>query len=157
MPFRGARSFAERMVYGVSDAPEWLQPALGGAGIVFLFMLARGGLVIIPLVLLIMAFTHPAQLPLAIGLIFVMAPGAGFLGGLFYGVVGRLAGGFGRFGKYLQFAAGAWVYCMLLVFVIMPLIEPGSRAKLPPTVNLIIATGMGLLFGGAMYVGWSKS
>jgi hypothetical protein len=64
----------------VEKLPRWLRPAFYGAGLIFVFMLWRGGLVAIPILFAWLLFTHPATLfHQLLPLIFVYVPGAGFL------------------------------------------------------------------------------
>jgi quinol-cytochrome oxidoreductase complex cytochrome b subunit len=145
---------ADRLSKKADAAPAWLRPGLLGAGFVYMFMIVRaapltgrGGLVIIAIALAGLALTHPDQLLVVIPLLFIVAPAAGFAGGLSYGVTGLLTKRLGRFGRILQFIAAVWVYCILLVFVIMPWIDPRSVRDISPTEQWIVATGMGILFG----------
>jgi hypothetical protein len=140
----------------VEAAPAWLRPGLYGASFVYLFIVQRGGLVVLPILLVIVAATRPRELLVVLPALFIVAPAAGFVGGLFYGVTGLLVSRLGRTGRVLQFIAATWVYCVLLVFVIMPWIEPGSTSDLPTGVNWAIATGMGVLFGTVLGVSATK-
>ena len=135
----------------VEGRPRWLRPAFYGAGLIYAFMIWRGGLIILPLLFLYGLFKEPALLfKTAIPLLLVYVPGAGFLGGLMYSATDPLLRHFGRGGKILQYVLGTWVYCVLLVFLIMPLFDKMSKeraAPSAPTEDWIISGVMGLLFG----------
>ncbi len=131
----------------IESAPAWLRPGLYGALFVFGLMFARGLVFILPIALLVLAFTHPEQIPKLLAGILVVVPIAGFLGGIAYSLVGQLAGRIGKTGQVLQYVAAAWVYCMLLVFIIMPWLDPPTVQALSFRANLVLASGMGVFFG----------
>jgi len=141
----------QELVERIDEAPGWLRPGLYGAGMVALFIVQRGGMVVLPILFIYLAFAHPQDLPRAGGII-LGALAAGFAGGLFYGLVGLLVGSLGRPGKVFQFIAGTWVYCVVGVFVIIPLVAPSSSTALSAGENWAVATGMGLFFGGIIGV-----
>ena len=136
----------QELIDRIEEAPDWLRPGLYGANMVAFFMVRRGGMIVLPILFIYLAIARPQDLPTAGGVI-LGALAAGFAGGLFYGLVGLLVGSLGRTGKVLQFIAGTWVYCVVLVFVIIPLFEPSSPTSLSSGENWAIATGMGLVFG----------
>jgi hypothetical protein len=113
-------------------------------------MMARGGLIILPVVFVIMAFIKPHEALILASIILVVVPAAGFVGGLAYALTGLVLGRFGRVGRVFQFIAATWVYCVLLVFVIMPWLDRSNEAPSSVGENWAIATGMGLLFGAVL-------
>ena len=137
-----------RLFAWVEERPEWLRPAFLGAGLVLAFIVWRGGLIVLPIVCLVLLFKNPALLVHKVLPLFLLyVPGAGFVGGLLYGIAGPVARHLGRAGKVLQFVLGTWVYCVLLIFVIMPFIDDKPRPALTSTEDWALSGGMGLLFG----------
>ena len=142
-----------RFVGWVERRPSWLRPAFYGAGLVYMFMLWRGGLIVLPIAAVWLLFTHPATLFQALPLFLVYVPGAGFLGGLLYGATNPVLGRLGRPGKIVQFILGTWVYCVLLVFFISPFIDridPKPSYTASVTENWVISGAMGVLFGSVI-------
>ena len=141
----------QRLATWVERLPRWLRPAFFGAGLVFAFMAWRGGLIVFPIALLVLLFKDPGLLVQKVLPLFLLyAPGAGFLGGLLYGITEPALRHLGRVGKMLQFILGTWVYCVVLVFFIMPIIDAKDTASISSTANWLISGGMGIIFGLAL-------
>jgi hypothetical protein len=115
-------------------------------------MKMRGGLIILPIAIVYLAIREPSQLGPMLFLLLLVVPATGFLGGLAYGVVGRFTKPWGRPGHVMQFVAGAWVYCVLLVFIIMPWMEPTNATSIFSVGDWVMASGMGVLFGTVLGV-----
>ena len=138
----------------VERLPRWLQSAVFGAGLIFAFMVWRGGLIAIPITFLYLLLTDPALLiHKVIPVMLIYAPGAGFLGGLLYGITQPGLRYLGKAGKLLQFIIGTWAYCVVLIFLIMPIIDPKEAASTSTKENWIVSGGMGLVFGLALGIG----
>ena len=141
----------ERLLRWVDRLPRWLRPAFLGAGLVYAFMIWRGALIVLPVWFVYLLFKNPTLLLHQVLPVFlVYAPGAGFLGGLLYGLSEPVLGWLGRFGKIVQFILGTWVYCVVLVFFIMPVIDAKDMASTSTTENWLISAGMGVVFGLAI-------
>jgi hypothetical protein len=138
---------AERLIEIAEATPAWLRPGFVGAAFIYGFMLMRGGSILFPIAVVYLAVVDPKELLVVVPAVLIVVPGAGFLGGLLYGVVGRFTKRLGKAGKVLQYIAATWVYCVLLVFVIMPWFDPKASAGSAPTGSWIFATGAGILFG----------
>ena len=135
----------------IERSPVWLRPAFFGVGLLLVFALTRGALVVIPILVLVLLFRDPSilihrALPL---LLYLVA--AGFLGGLLYGVSGLLLKYLGRVGRLIQFVLGATVYFFFLVFFIAPVLD---NTKPPPISSSedwyfigIMGFGIGLVLG----------
>ena len=144
----------QRLADWVERLPRWLRPAFFGAGFIYAFMIWRGALFVFPIAFVYLLFANPALLfRQMLPVLFIYAPGAGFLGGLLYGLTEPLMEPLGKVGRMIQFVLGTWVYCVILVFFIMPIIEPNEAAATSATANWIISAIMGLVFGVALGVG----
>jgi hypothetical protein len=139
----------------VSQRPEWLQPPLFGALFIYAFVLWRGGIIILPLAFLGWVF-GPASDRAFLGSLLlaalVYAPAAGFLGGLLFAGVRPLLKRLGAFGRYLEFIFGAWVYCVVLVFVIVPILKPADKVALASPAGWVISGIMAIVYGLAIGV-----
>ncbi len=139
-----------RVTARVDQLPPWLRPAFFGAGFVFALMLWRGGLIVLPIAFVYLLVKNPPILLKLLPLIFIYVPGAGFLGGLLYGITERALRPLGKTGRILQFILGTWIYCALLIFFIMPLLAPfDARASTPISTpaKWIISGCLGVFFG----------
>src|SRR5439155_25996465 len=136
--------------------PQWLQPPLLGVVLITSLMLWRGGIIVLPLAILGYVFGS-AETRATLGPLLLIAlayvPAAGFAGGVLVALFRPLLRALGRAGKYLQFILGTWVYCVVLVFVIMPKLKPGDP-PLPNSAAWLISTIMGIIFGLAAAIGW---
>jgi len=118
-------------------------------------MLWRGGLVLLPIVFVYLLIKNPAVLMKVLPLL-IYVPGAGFLGGLLYGITAPALRPLGKAGSMLQFILGTWVYCVLLVFFIMPVIysiQGKPSDNLSNSARWIISGGMAVIFGLALGIG----
>ena len=141
----------------IERCPNWLRPPLLGAGLIVAFVVWRGGLIVIPVVLVGYVFgssaTRATLGPILMAVL-VYAPAAGFIGGSLVSLFRPLLRHLGMFGKYAQFVLGAWAYCVVLVFKIMPTFEPHDSDPLPASANWVISGIMGVLFGVFAAHGW---
>jgi len=133
----------------VSRRPEWLQPPLYGALLVYGLILWRGGIVALPIGVITYAFgsaeTRGVVGPILLaGLVY--APGAGFLGGLGVAILRPLLRRLGALGKYVETIFGVWVYCAVLVFVIVPILKPADKVPITSPVGWILSGIMGIVF-----------
>ncbi len=141
----------DRLVTWIERLPRWLRPAFLGAGLIYAFMIWRGALIVLPIVFLYLLFKDPTSLfHQVLPVLLLYAPGAGFLGGLLYGITDPVLRHLGRPGKILQFILGTWVYCVVLVFYIMPIIDVKYGASGSSTENWLSSAGMGVVFGLAL-------
>ena len=135
----------------VEERPEWLRPAFYGAGLVWAFVLARGGVVVLPIAFVVLLFKNPTLLVHQILPLFLFyVPGAGFLGGLLYSMTGPILRPLGRAGNVMQFVLGTWVYCVVLIFVIIPMTDAKPSPPLSNAENWAISGVMGIIFGLAL-------
>ena len=146
--------FSKSLEQVVQDVFEWVkrQPrpiraALGGAALVYMFIIWRGGLIILPIAAAILLLFKPAVLLQGLLFVLVVAPGAGFLGGLLYGATEPFLRPFGRAGRVIRFVLGTWVYCLLLVFFIIPAVKSEDRMPVSKPGGWIISGFLALLFG----------
>ena len=152
--WRGVGEGLTRTLIGVFDwvegQPAWLRPALVGAGIIYAFALARGGLVVLPLLVVVAVFWHLTWAFRLLICVLIIAPAGGFLGGLAYSSLSPVARRIGRAGRVLQYVAAGFLYALVLEFAVIPLGSPSGialpqRGDVLP--NLVIAGVIGL-FGG---------
>jgi hypothetical protein len=139
----------------VLERPAWLQPPLRGALLIYGFVLWRGGLIVVPIALLVFLFGPSADRAVigpALLAILVYAPAAGFLGGLAYASTKSILDRLGAFGRYLKFILGTWVYCVVLVFFIAPVFKPEDRTPLSDPFGWVISAAMAVVFGLALSV-----
>jgi hypothetical protein len=144
----------------IERAPVWLRPAFFGVGLLVAFALARGALVVIPIIVVVLLFKNPSILVhRALPLLFYLVA-AGFLGGLLYGVSGLFLRYLGRVGRLIQFILGTTVYFIFLVFFIGPVLD---NTKPPPISSSedwyfigIMGVGIGLVLGLSMMFGNAK-
>ena len=132
----------------VQSRPAWLRPALYGALLIYGFVIWRGGLIILPIAIPILFFLDRALLGRLLLAIFILAPAGGFAGGLVWGTLSPLLARLGKAGRVLKFVVGTWVYAAVLVFVIIPTIEPGKHMS--PALAWGFIGGWGLFMGIAM-------
>jgi len=138
----------DRVQEFVDSQPEWLRPGLYGASFIYLFMALRGGLILAPLLLVVIAVIDPhAFLYSIVPVFFFLAPASGFLGGLAYTATGPLFAAWGRVGRVLRVIAGTWVYCALLVFVISPVLDPEHAGSIHSSEDWMVASALGVFFG----------
>src|SRR5882672_9313404 len=78
--------------------PRILRPAIYGAAFIWFLILVRGGLVLLPLLLIVALVTDPASLLQFLIVALVLAPAGGFLGGLLFGVVSPITDRLGILG-----------------------------------------------------------
>ena len=140
----------------VEKCPQWLQPPLAGVALITSLMLWRGGIFVLPFAILGYVFGSPetrATLGPILLVALVYVPAAGFVGGMLVAIFRPILRALGVVGKYVQFILGTWVYCVALVFVIMPKLEPGDQ-PLPNSARWLISGIMGVVFGLAAAIGW---
>jgi hypothetical protein len=132
----------------VEGRPVWIRPAFYGVALLFGFMIWRGGLVIMPVLIVYFLAKDPSFLVhRLLPALFFFVPAAGFLGGLLYGTSEPLLRPLGRVGKVIRLVLGVFVYAVLLTFVIVPLMDPKQTASWSSSEDWIIAGGIGLLAG----------
>src|SRR6266567_2457416 len=68
----------------VESRPPWLRPPLYGALLIYAFEMWRGVLILGPIVLVILAIKQPSTAWHMLLVLIVLAPAAGFAGGLLY-------------------------------------------------------------------------
>ncbi len=139
-----------RAIQWTERLASWVRPGVYGALFVWLLMLARGGLVLIPVLLAYLAFKKPHDVLGVAVAIFAIVPMAGFLGGMAYGATGLVTIRLGRAGRIMQFIAAAWVYCAILMLVIIPWLDKTALEGIPLWFSWALATGMGILFGAVL-------
>ena len=135
----------------IERSPVWLRPAFFGVGLLLVFALARGALVVIPILVVVLLFTNPSVLVhTALPLLFYVVA-AGFLGGLLYGVSGLFLKYFGRAGRLIQFILGTTVYFIFLDFFIVPVLDHTKRPPISSSEDWyfigIMGIGIGLTLG----------
>jgi len=114
-------------------------------------MIWRGGLIVIPILVVYLLVKEPSLLiHRVLPTLFVFVPAAGFLGGLLYGATGPLLRPLGGFGTVVRFILGTWVYCILLIFVIIPLLDPTEHTSWASSGDWALSAGMGVVFGSVM-------
>jgi hypothetical protein len=67
-----------------------------------------------------------------------------------YGLTRPMLDRFGGFSRYLKFILGAWAYCVVLVFFIIPVLRPADRIPLSDPAGWAISVVMGIVFGLAL-------
>src|SRR5947207_414873 len=77
----------------------------------------------------------------------VLAPAGGFAGGLLYGLISPIANRLGVVGTALKFTVAAWAYLVVLVFVIMPFVEPEKHRIVGDFGDWVFIGGFGLVLG----------
>ncbi len=136
----------------LEDRPPWLRPAFFGVGLLLAFAVARGGLIVLPILFVVLLLKNPQLLfHQFIPVFFVYLPAAGFLGGLLYGISAPPLKHLGRVGRVVQWILGALVYFIFLVFFISPLLDSSK----PPAVSsredwyfiAVMGVGVGLIMG----------
>ncbi len=98
---------------------------------IWLLILARGGLILLPILLVVGLFTDPALVLRFLLVALVIAPGSGFVGGLLYGIMSPLAGRLGIIGAVLKFSVAAAVYLFVLVVAIVPVLDGKNTFVVP--------------------------
>jgi hypothetical protein len=145
----------------VEERPRWLHAPLMGVFLVYGFVLLRGGLVVLPIVLLVYFFgssSTRATLGPTLLAVLIYVPAAGFLGGLLVSALRPILRHFGVVGRYLQFIVGTWGYCVVLVFAIMPALDPQDRFQWSEPSGWIISGLMGVFFGlGGAHTWYEKA
>ena len=135
----------------IERSPVWLRPAFFGVGLLLVFALSRGALLVIPILVVVLLLKDPSvlvhrALPL---LLYLVA--AGFLGGLLYGVSGLFLKYLGRAGRLIQFILGTTVYFFFLVFFISPVLDNTRRPPISSSEDWyfigIMGLGIGLVLG----------
>jgi|SRR6266853_128678 len=153
------RSLGETLLWmfgWVENRPAALRPAFYGALFIWALILFRGGLVVLPIALPLLFF-HDRHLFWQLMLTFsLLAPAGGFVGGLLYGLASPLVNRFGIVGTVLKFTLAAWAYLIVLVFVIIPVIEPHDRFTFRDAGDWVFIGGFGVVLGIAMAVGARK-
>jgi hypothetical protein len=109
-------------------------------------MVLRGGLIAIPLGLIYLAIYATNQVVTIAAVLFVIAPGAAFLGGLAYGIVARPLPSPGRPSYVLRLTCASLVYSSILTFIICPGHDSTAFVGNSAAVNRGVAVGMGLFF-----------
>jgi len=143
----------EQLRRWIERRPTWLRPAFFGVGMLFMFAVARGGLVILPILFIIALFKDPRFLfHQAVPVFFLYLPLAGFLGGLLYGVSAPVLKHLGRLGRLLQYVLGALVYFIFLVFFISPLLHESQAPPLSSTSDWYFIGVMGVGIGLVMWL-----
>ena|SRR6266576_3765089 len=120
---RSLDSLATRSVAWIQRQPRFVRPAIFGAAFIWLLILMRGGLILLPILLVVGLFTDPAFVLRFLIVALVLAPGSGFVGGLLYGIMSPLADHLGLIGTVLKFSVAASVYLFVLVVAIVPLFD----------------------------------
>ena|SRR2546430_5190918 len=136
----------------IERRPPWLRPAFFGVGLLLAFVVARGGLILLPILFVVLLVKDPRLLfHQALPVFFFYLPVAGFFGGLLYGVSAPVLKHLGRAGRVVQYILGASVYFIVLVFFISPLLD---SSKSPPLSSRgdwyfigIMGVGVGLILG----------
>ena len=136
-----------RVLGWVEDQPAVLRPAYYGTLFLWSVVLLRGGIIVLPALLLILLLTDRQAFWQFSIVFFLLVPAAGFIGGLVYGVIAPLVKRLGIVGSIVKFAAAAACYFTVLFFLIVPLVGRGDRPALgdPETWREIgiLAIGMG--------------
>ncbi len=135
----------------IAHRPPWLQPAFFGVGLLFAFVLARGGLIVLPILCVVLLIEDPRLLiHVVLPVFFLYLPAAGFLGGLLYGVSARVLKRLGRAGRVIQYMLGATIYFIVLVFFISPLLDNSKTPSLSSRGDWYFIGAMGVGVGLVM-------
>jgi len=150
------RSFGQTlqwMFQFVENQPAFLRPALYGAFFIWALILFRGGLIVLPIALPILFFSNRHLFWQLLLTFLVLAPAGGFAGGLLYGLISPIANRLGVVGTALKFTVAAWAYLVVLVFVIIPFVEPEKHRIVGDSGDWVFIGGFGLVLGIALTVG----
>ena len=131
----------------LQQRPRWLRRPIEGALLLWGYMVATGGIVVVGLLAVLTFFSSARLLGQLAYLVFILIPGAGFLGGLFYAAVEAVTSGWGDASVLLSWIAGTFRYMLGLVFSVMPLIAPGFSGDIANPLDWGITVLMGFLFG----------
>jgi hypothetical protein len=151
-----SRSLGETLaivVTWVEKRSPIVRPAFYGAFFIWALILSRGALLVFPIALPVLFFADRALFWQLVLTFFFLAPAGGFLGGLLYGLVSPLCNHLGAFGSGIKYTFGAWGYLVVLVYAIMPVIEPEKTYSLRDPWDWGFIGGFGLVLGIAMAIG----
>ena len=154
-----SRTFGDTLMWmfgWVEDRPAVLRPALYGAFFIWALILFRGGLIVLPIALPFLFFYDRDLFWRFVLIFFLLAPAGGFAGGLLYGLTSPAVRRLGVAGAVLKFTLAAWGYLIVLVFVIMPFMEPNNRYSISDTSHWVFIGGFGLVLGIAFALGSRK-
>jgi hypothetical protein len=143
------------LVDWIEERPGWLRPALYAALLVPAWAFKKGGLVILPILIIgiLVAAEHPVR-TLGVGLlIFAIAMAGAALSGLAYSFLGRHLRHTSVIGPYLAGWLSAWPYVLAVLIIIRlhkdtPLAAPVQNAELFTLVLMILYVGstVGFIF-----------
>ena len=134
------------LVSWLDRQPRVIRPAVVGAGFIWMLILVRGGY-LLPILFVIGLITDPAMLARFLIVALVIAPGAGFLGGLLYGIVSPVTDYLGVIGKVLKFSLAAATYVFVLVVAIMPVLDGKNTLVVPDSSDWWFIGGFGVALG----------
>ncbi len=147
-----SRSLADTVAWmfaWVEDQPAVLRPGYYGALFIWALIIFRGGLVVLPILLIVLFFIDRQTLLRSLLVFCVLAPASGFAGGFLYGMVAPLVRRLGVFGSTVKFAIAASCYFIALFFLIVPLMRNEPRPPLADsetwTLIGILGVGMGIV------------
>jgi hypothetical protein len=144
-----SRSLADTVTWmfaWAEDQPPVLRPAYYGALFIWALIIFRGGLVVLPILLLVVLFTDRQAFWQFLLVFCVVAPASGFVGGFLYGMLGPLVNRLGIVGSIVKFAVAASCYFVALFFLIVPLLRNETRPPVtdPGTWTLVGILGVGM-------------
>ena len=138
---------APRLLAWIDRQPRIIRPAIFGAAFIWLVILLRGGLIVLPIVLVIGLFTDPQFVLRFLIVALILAPGSGFVGGLLYGIMSPLVDRLGVLGAVTKFSVAASVYLFVLVVAIVPVFNGKNTLVAPDSGDWWFIGLFGVLLG----------